>query len=129
MKVELDLDPTYNQPSDDSEVLNLIDGPVHLIELSKTNVQRLLTIANEVEIDLFRFDNARCCSFIQLDTSYQANRMKAEQLTNTLHALYERLNLTDSNKYIKLPLDKPHRPANRILVCLTLAEWRCDFVP
>ncbi len=44
--------------------------------------------------------------------------MKAEHLVNTLHALYERLNLTDSDKYIKLPLDKPHRPANLILVCV-----------
>lgn len=50
MKIELHLDETYNQPSDDIEVLNLIDGPVHLIELSKTNVQRLLTIANQVKI-------------------------------------------------------------------------------
>jgi hypothetical protein len=44
--------------------------------------------------------------------------MKADHLVNTLHALYERLNLTDSDKYIKLPLDKPHRPANLILVCV-----------
>lgn len=48
MKIELDLDSTYNQPSDDNQVLNLIDGPVHLIELSKINVQHLLTIANDV---------------------------------------------------------------------------------
>ena len=48
MKIELDLDKTYNQPVEDNQVLNLIDGPVHLIELSKTNVQRLLDIANEV---------------------------------------------------------------------------------
>lgn len=48
MKIELDLNQTYNQPSDDTEVLSLIDGPVHLIELSKTNVQRLLTLANQV---------------------------------------------------------------------------------
>lgn len=54
MKIELDLDQTYNQPSDDIEVLlNLIDGPVHLIELSKTNVQRLLTIANQVNLHCF----------------------------------------------------------------------------
>ena len=49
MKIELDLDNTYNQSTEDNQVLNLIDGPVHLIELSKTNVQHLLTIANEVE--------------------------------------------------------------------------------
>ena len=48
MKVELDLDNTYNQSTDNNHVLNLIDGPVHLIELSKTNVQLLLTVANEV---------------------------------------------------------------------------------
>jgi len=48
MKIELDLDNTYNQPSDNNQVLNLIDGPVNLIELSKTNVERLLTIAKEV---------------------------------------------------------------------------------
>ncbi|CAF1376716.1 unnamed protein product [Adineta steineri] len=98
MKIELDLDNTYNQPVDDSQVLNLIDGPVHLIELSKTNVQRLLNISNE------------------LHNAYQANRMKAEHLVNTLHALYERLNLIDSDRHIKLPLDKPHRPANLILL-------------
>jgi hypothetical protein len=45
MKIELDLDNTYNHPTDD----NLLNGPVHLIELSKTNVEHLLTIANEVE--------------------------------------------------------------------------------
>jgi hypothetical protein len=45
MKIELDLDNTYNHPTDD----NLLNGPLHLIELSKTNVQHLLTIANEVE--------------------------------------------------------------------------------
>jgi hypothetical protein len=44
MKIELDLD----KPTDDNQVLNLIDGPVHLIELSKTNVQCLLDIAHEV---------------------------------------------------------------------------------
>jgi protein regulator of cytokinesis 1 len=98
MKIELDLDKTYNQPTDDNQVLNLIDGPVHLIELSKTNVQQLLDIAHE------------------LDMKYQSNRMKAEYLINTLHALYERLNLTDSDKYIKLPFDKPHRSANLILL-------------
>jgi hypothetical protein len=48
MKIELDLDKTYNQPAEDNQVLNLIDGPVHLIELSKTNVQRLVDIAHEV---------------------------------------------------------------------------------
>jgi hypothetical protein len=48
MKIELVLDNTYNQPTDNNQALNLIDGPVHLIELSKTNVQHLLTIANEV---------------------------------------------------------------------------------
>ena len=48
MKIELELDHTYNQTIEDNQVLHLIDGPVHLIELSKTNVQRLLTIANEV---------------------------------------------------------------------------------
>ncbi len=48
MKIELDLDNTYNQPTNDNQALQLIDGPVHLIELSKTNVQRLLTISNEV---------------------------------------------------------------------------------
>jgi hypothetical protein len=53
MKIELDLDKTYNQPTDDNQVLNLIDGPVHLIELSKTNVQQLLDIAHEVFIHLF----------------------------------------------------------------------------
>ncbi|CAF1086303.1 unnamed protein product [Rotaria sordida] len=100
MKIELDLDNTYNQPTDTNQVLSLIDGPVHLIELSKTNVEHLRTIANE------------------LDTLYQANRIKAEHLVNTLNALYERLNLTDSDKYIKLPLDKPHRPENLILVCI-----------
>ncbi|CAF3780976.1 unnamed protein product [Rotaria sordida] len=98
MKIELDLDNTYNQPTDTNQVLSLIDGPVHLIELSKTNVEHLRTIANE------------------LDTLYQANRIKAEHLVNTLNALYERLNLTDSDKYIKLPLDKPHRPENLILL-------------
>ncbi|CAF1977341.1 unnamed protein product [Rotaria magnacalcarata] len=98
MKIELALDNTYNQPSDDNQVLDLIDGPVHLIELSKTNVQRLLTITNE------------------LDSLYQANRIKADHLVNTLHALYERLNLIESNKHIKLPLDHPHRPANLILL-------------
>jgi hypothetical protein len=44
--------------------------------------------------------------------------MKAEQLVNTLNALYERLNLTDSDRHIKLPFNKPHRPANLILVCI-----------
>jgi hypothetical protein len=48
MKIELDLENTYNQPTNDNQALHLIDGPVHLIELSKTNVQRLLTISNEV---------------------------------------------------------------------------------
>jgi hypothetical protein len=48
MKIELDLDNTYNQPTDNNQVLKLIDGPVHLIELSKTNVQHLQTIANQV---------------------------------------------------------------------------------
>ena len=48
MKIELDLDNTYNQPSDNNHVLQLIDGPVHLIELSKTNVQQLQTISNQV---------------------------------------------------------------------------------
>lgn len=52
MKIELDLNQSYNQPSDDTEILSLIDGPVHLIELSKTNVQRLLTIANQVNLVL-----------------------------------------------------------------------------
>ncbi|CAF1603838.1 unnamed protein product [Adineta ricciae] len=103
MKTELDLNNTYNQPSDDQQVLNLIDGPVHLIELSKTNVQRLLTIAN------------------QLHTTYQENRMKAEHLVATLNALYERLNLIESDRHIKLPLDKPHRPVN-----LSLLETEID---
>ncbi|UJR26331.1 hypothetical protein I4U23_007668 [Adineta vaga] len=94
MKVELDLDDTYNQPNDDPQVLHLIDGPVHLIELSKSNVQRLLTVAN------------------QLHAKYQANRMKAEHLVTTLNALYERLNLIESDRHIKLPLDKPHRSVN-----------------
>ncbi|CAF2481432.1 unnamed protein product [Rotaria sp. Silwood2] len=98
MKIELDLGNTYNLPTDNNQVLSLIDGPVHLVELSKTNVQHLLTIAHE------------------LDTLFQANRLKAEHLVNTLNALYERLNLTDSDKHIKLPLDKPHRPANLILL-------------
>ena len=44
--------------------------------------------------------------------------MKAEHLVDALNALYERLNLTESDKHIKLPLDKPHRPANLILVCI-----------
>ena len=57
MKIELDLDNTYSQSVEDTQVLNLIDGPVHLIELSKTNVQRLLTIANEVKIYSFIFSN------------------------------------------------------------------------
>lgn len=48
MKIELELDNTYNQSNDDKQVLNLIDGPVNLIELSKANVQRLLTIAEDV---------------------------------------------------------------------------------
>jgi hypothetical protein len=48
--------------------------------------------------------------------------MKAEYLVNTLNALYERLNLTDSDKHIKLPLDKPHRPANLTLVCIHLLK-------
>lgn len=48
MKLELDLNATYNQPADDTELLNLIDGPAHLIELSQSNVQRLSNIANEV---------------------------------------------------------------------------------
>ncbi|CAF1087067.1 unnamed protein product [Adineta ricciae] len=103
MKTELDLNNTYNQPNDDQQVLNLIDGPVHLIELSKTNVQRLLTIAN------------------QLHTIYQENRMKAEHLVATLNALYERLNLIESDRHIKLPLDKPHRPVN-----LSLLEKEID---
>lgn len=50
MKIELELDNTYNQPADDTQVLSLINGPVHLIELSKTNVERLLSISNEVDI-------------------------------------------------------------------------------
>lgn len=50
MKIELELDNTYNQPADDTQVLRLIDGPIHLVELSKTSVVRLLTIANEVRI-------------------------------------------------------------------------------
>ncbi len=53
MKIELNLDNTYNQPIDDNQALNLIDGPVHLIELSKTNVEHLLTIANKVYIHLY----------------------------------------------------------------------------
>jgi len=52
MKIELDLDNTYNQLIDGNQELNLIDGPVHLIELSKTNVEYLLTISNKVYIDL-----------------------------------------------------------------------------
>jgi hypothetical protein len=44
--------------------------------------------------------------------------MKAVHLVNTLNALYERLNLTDSDRHIKLPLDKPHRLANLSLVCI-----------
>jgi hypothetical protein len=48
MKIELDLDNTYNQLIDDNQAFNLIDGPVHLIELSKTNVEYLLTISNKV---------------------------------------------------------------------------------
>lgn len=48
--------------------------------------------------------------------------MKAEHLVNTLNALYERLNLTDSDRYIKLPLDKPHRLANLILVSQEIFE-------
>ena len=48
MKLELDLNTTYQQPANDDQVLHLIDGPLHLIELSKGNVQRLLTIASEV---------------------------------------------------------------------------------
>ena len=48
MKLELDLNTTYQQPANDDQVLHLIDGPLHLIELSKGNVQRLLTIAAEV---------------------------------------------------------------------------------
>lgn len=42
--------------------------------------------------------------------------MKADQLVNILHALYERLNLTESDRYIKLPLENPHRPENLHLV-------------
>lgn len=55
-------------------------------------------------------------SSLKLDTAYQANRIRAEQLTNALHALYERLNLTESDKLIKLPLDHAHRPVYLHLV-------------
>lgn len=55
-----------------------------------------------------------------MDTAYQANRIRAEQLTNALHALYERLNLTESDKLIKLPLDNAHRPVNLDLVSVVL---------
>jgi len=51
-----------------------------------------------------------------LDNVYQTNRMKADQLVNTLHALYERLNLTESDRSIKLPLENPQRPENLLLV-------------
>jgi hypothetical protein len=53
MKIELDLDNTYNQLTDDNQVSTLIDGPVHLIELSKTNVQSLLNIAHEVRVYMY----------------------------------------------------------------------------
>jgi len=53
MKIELDLDNKYNQPTDDNQVSTLIDGPVHLIELSKTNVQSLLNIAHEVRVYMY----------------------------------------------------------------------------
>ena len=56
--------------------------------------------------------------------------MKADYLVNTLHAVYERLNLTDSDRHIKLPLDKPHRPANLILVCIMMnnrIEINCSY--
>lgn len=90
LQTELEL----NQVTDSDQLLDLLKQPVHLIELSESNVQQLLALAQ------------------QLDKSYQTNRMKADQLVNILHALYERLNLTESDRYIKLPLENPHRPEN-----------------
>lgn len=90
LQTELEL----NQVTDSDQLLDLLKQPVHLIELSESNVQQLFALAQ------------------QLDKSYQTNRMKADQLVNILHALYERLNLTESDRYIKLPLENPHRPEN-----------------
>ena len=49
MKIELDLNSTYDQPADDEDLLKLVDGPVHLIALSQTNVDRLKNLAEKVK--------------------------------------------------------------------------------
>jgi len=94
LQIELELD----QVTENTQLLDLLNKPVHLIELSEMNVQQLLALAQ------------------QLDNVYQTNRMKADQLVNTLHALYERLNLTESDRSIKLPLENPQRPENLLLL-------------
>ena len=52
----------------------------------------------------------------QLNEIFQSNRDKAERLVENLQAIYERLNLLDCEKRLKLPLDQSHRPTNLLAV-------------
>jgi len=47
LQIELELD----QVTENTQLLDLLNKPVHLIELSEMNVQQLLALAQQVKID------------------------------------------------------------------------------
>lgn len=98
MKSELELNETFNQPGENVDLLKLLNEPANSIELSQTNVDRLENFAQE------------------LDQIYETNRNQGEILTQTLRSLYERLNLNENEKLLKLPMENSHRPSNLLLL-------------